>query len=229
MSPTTSHASSSSAYDVQSEKLLAREVNSSFSSCCPWAWRHAPRTLTGSLRDQSARRGAASPLCRASSASYRVVLTQAWKSSRSVMRSACSRPLSHVLTRRTTPAPPNARTEPEPRLRALACARTASAFCLHRCQSQSWRFALLRFRRREVPLLYRPRNAGKSGWGIELPHPESPQQCARPLMADVGELADVQRPGQGRDAGHRKDPLARTTPLPVTVAEDSPLAQFFER
>src|SRR5436190_9805840 len=85
MSPTTSYACSSNAYDVHSEKLLAREVKSSSSSCCPWALRHAPRTLTGSLRDQSARRGAASPLCRASSASYRVVLTQARKSSRSVM------------------------------------------------------------------------------------------------------------------------------------------------
>src|SRR2546423_1900219 len=85
MSPTTSYACSSNSYDVHSEKLLAREVKSSSSSCCPWALRHAPRTLTGSLRDQIARRGAASPLCRASSASYRVVLTQARKSSRSVM------------------------------------------------------------------------------------------------------------------------------------------------
>jgi hypothetical protein len=33
------------------------------------ALRHAPRTLTGSLRDQIARRGRASPLCRATSAS----------------------------------------------------------------------------------------------------------------------------------------------------------------
>src|SRR5204862_1023217 len=85
MSPTTSYACSSNAYDLHSEKLLAREVKSSSSSCCPWALRHAPRTLTGSLRDQSARRGAASPLCSASSASYRVVLTQARKSSRSVI------------------------------------------------------------------------------------------------------------------------------------------------
>src|SRR5919201_4845464 len=85
MSPTTSYACSSNLYDVQSEKLVAREVKSSSSSCCPWALRHAPRTLTGSLRDQSARRGTASPLCRASSASYKVDLTQARKSSRSVM------------------------------------------------------------------------------------------------------------------------------------------------
>src|SRR5436309_3974725 len=85
MSPTTSYDCSSNAYDVQLEKLLARDVKSSSSSCCPWALRHAPRTLTGSFRDQSARRGAASPLCRANSASYRVVLTQARKSSRSVM------------------------------------------------------------------------------------------------------------------------------------------------
>src|SRR5919202_3749694 len=85
MSPTTSYACSSNAYDVQSEKLLSREAKSSSSSCCPWALRHAPRTLTGSLREQSALRGAASPLCRASSASYRVVLTQARKSSRSVI------------------------------------------------------------------------------------------------------------------------------------------------
>src|SRR5918995_434949 len=54
MSPTTSYACSSNVYDVQSEKLLAREVKSSSSSCCPWALRHAPRTLTGSLGDQSA-------------------------------------------------------------------------------------------------------------------------------------------------------------------------------
>src|SRR4029450_12631023 len=87
MSPTTSYACSSNAYDVQSEKLLPREVKSSSSSCCPCALRHAPRTLTGSLRDQSARRGAEWPLCRASSASYSVVLTQARKSSRSVMPS----------------------------------------------------------------------------------------------------------------------------------------------
>src|SRR5205809_268628 len=59
MSPTTSYACSSNSYDVQSEKLLAREAKSSSSSCCPWALRHAPRTLTGSLRDQSARRGPA--------------------------------------------------------------------------------------------------------------------------------------------------------------------------
>src|SRR5919108_6364227 len=85
MSPTASYACNSNVYDVQSEKLFAREVKSSSSSRCPWALRHAPRTLTGSLRDQSARRGAASPLCRASSASYRVVLTQVRKSSRSVM------------------------------------------------------------------------------------------------------------------------------------------------
>jgi hypothetical protein len=45
--------------------------------------------LHGSLRHQSARRGAASPLCRASSASYSEVRTQARKSSRSVMPSAC--------------------------------------------------------------------------------------------------------------------------------------------
>src|SRR5919198_5762397 len=85
MSPTTSYACNSNVYDVQSEKLLAREVKSSSSSCCPWALRHAPRTLTGSLRDQSARRGAASPLCRASSASYSLVLTQARKSSLSLI------------------------------------------------------------------------------------------------------------------------------------------------
>src|SRR5829696_641351 len=81
MSPTTSYACTSNAYDVQSEKLLAREAKRSSSSCCPWALRHAPKTLTGSMRDQSPRRGAASPLCRASSASNRVVLTQARKSS----------------------------------------------------------------------------------------------------------------------------------------------------
>src|ERR671935_1386124 len=99
MSPTTSNACSSKAYDVQSEKLLAREVKSSSSSCCPWALRHAPRTLTGSLRDQSARHGAPSPLCRASSASYRVVLTQARKSSRSVMPQGAPCPtLSRLVT-----------------------------------------------------------------------------------------------------------------------------------
>src|ERR687883_175762 len=99
MSPTTSYACSSSAYDVQSEKLLAREAKSSSSSCCPWAFRHAPRTVTGSLRDQSARRGAASPLCRASSASYRVVLTQARKSSRSLMPQHAPGPaLSRLVT-----------------------------------------------------------------------------------------------------------------------------------
>ena len=63
-SPTTSYACSSNSYDVQSEKLSASGVKSSSSSSCPRALRHAPRTLTGSFRDQSARRGAASPLCR---------------------------------------------------------------------------------------------------------------------------------------------------------------------
>src|SRR3954464_15392330 len=89
MSPTTSYASSSNAYDVQSEKVFPSEVKSSSSSACPWALRHAPSTLTGSLRDQMARRGAGSPLCRASSASSSAVSTQARKSSRSVMRQAC--------------------------------------------------------------------------------------------------------------------------------------------
>src|SRR5688572_23868885 len=99
MSPTTSYACSSNAYDVHSEKLLAREVKSSSSSRCPWALRHAPRTLTGSLRDQSARRGAASPSCSASSASYIVVLTQARKSSRSVMPHPALDPaLSRLVT-----------------------------------------------------------------------------------------------------------------------------------
>ena len=40
----------------------------------PMAFRNEPTTLTASLRDQSARRGAASPLCRASSDWYSVVL-----------------------------------------------------------------------------------------------------------------------------------------------------------
>src|SRR6476619_552602 len=48
--------------------------------------------LTGSLRDQIARRGDASPLCRASSASYSTDLTQARKWSRSVMTPACACP-----------------------------------------------------------------------------------------------------------------------------------------
>ena len=67
--PTTSYACSSNSYNVQSEKLSASGVKSSSSSSCPRALRHAPRTLTGSFRDQSARRGAASPLCRAGSTS----------------------------------------------------------------------------------------------------------------------------------------------------------------
>src|SRR4051812_34029386 len=83
MSPNTSYACSSNSYDVQSEKLSARAAKSSSNSSCPVALRHAPSTLTGSLRDQSARRGAASPLCSSSSASYRLVLTQSRKSSRS--------------------------------------------------------------------------------------------------------------------------------------------------
>src|SRR4051794_26430089 len=76
MSPATSNACTSNAYDVQSEKLCSRALKSSCSSCCPLALRHAPRTLTGWLRDQSARRGAASPLCRATSASYSEVWIQ---------------------------------------------------------------------------------------------------------------------------------------------------------
>ena len=46
----------------------------------------------GSLRDHSARRGPASPLCIARSASYSAELTQARRSSRSAMFSACSWP-----------------------------------------------------------------------------------------------------------------------------------------
>src|SRR4051812_38424810 len=69
---------------------LPERGESSSSSACPWALRHAPSTLTGSLRDQMARRGAGSPLCRASSASYSAVSTQARKSSRSVMRQGCA-------------------------------------------------------------------------------------------------------------------------------------------
>lgn len=53
----TSYASSSKEYDVQSEKLSPRAVKSSSISRWPRALRQAPRTLTGSLRDHSARRG----------------------------------------------------------------------------------------------------------------------------------------------------------------------------
>jgi hypothetical protein len=62
--------------EVQSLKLFASSVNRVVTSCCPKALRHAPRTLTGSLRDQSARLGAESPLWSASSASASVVLNQ---------------------------------------------------------------------------------------------------------------------------------------------------------
>lgn len=47
---------------------------------------HAPSTVTGSLLDQIASRGAASPLCSASSASWRRVRTHSKKSSRSLGR-----------------------------------------------------------------------------------------------------------------------------------------------
>src|SRR5829696_1273261 len=135
MSPTTSYACSSSAYDVQLEKLSPRAVKSWFSSCCPWASRNAPRTLTGSLRDQSARRGAASPLCSASSASYRTVLTQARKSSRSVMPSACS-----DLARRTVVTG-----EPEPSQKRMSGSAAERRFRLFR----SRRSALVRGGTRE--------------------------------------------------------------------------------
>src|SRR4051795_481074 len=82
MSPTASYASSSYSNDVQSEKLSARTSKSSLISCWPFALRHAPNTLTGSLRDQSARRGAGWPSCSARSASYSAVLTQVRNSSR---------------------------------------------------------------------------------------------------------------------------------------------------
>ena len=78
--------------DVQSEKLLSRKVKASSTSSLPYALRQAPSTLTGSLRDYSARRGPASPLCTARSASYSAELTQARASSRSAMSSACSWP-----------------------------------------------------------------------------------------------------------------------------------------
>src|ERR1700729_3014244 len=84
MSPTTSYACSSNVYYVQSEKLFERPLKRSSKSACPKALRNAPRTLTGSLRDQSARRGPAFPLCRATSASNRLVVTQARNSSLSL-------------------------------------------------------------------------------------------------------------------------------------------------
>lgn len=64
---------------------LARLANRSSSSCWPNALRQAPRTLTGSLSDQMALGGPASPVWRAISASYRVDRNQARKSSESVM------------------------------------------------------------------------------------------------------------------------------------------------
>src|SRR3954471_15425316 len=75
---------------MQLEKLRPSAVKSSSSSSCPRAFLHAPRTLTGSLRDHSARRGPASPLCSASSAPYKEVLTHVKKSSRSDMTKSCS-------------------------------------------------------------------------------------------------------------------------------------------
>src|SRR5215208_6871947 len=94
MSPRTSYACSSNRYDVQSEKLAPSASKSSSSSCWPRGLRHAPRTLTGSLRDQIARRGPASPLCSASSAWYSTVVTQVKKSSRSLI------PETHVVDAR---------------------------------------------------------------------------------------------------------------------------------
>ena len=88
MSLITSNASSSSAYEVQVEKPSARKVKSFSTSRCPLALRQAPSTLTGSLRDHTARRGPASPLCSASSAAANGPSNQALKSSRSVMQSA---------------------------------------------------------------------------------------------------------------------------------------------
>src|SRR4029450_9675250 len=72
-------------YDTQSEKLAASSRNSSLSSSCPLADFHAPRTVTGSFLDQTASRGAASPLCRASSASLRRDLAHPRNSSLSSM------------------------------------------------------------------------------------------------------------------------------------------------
>src|SRR5919112_120821 len=110
MSPTTSNACNSNVYDVQSEKRLSRKVKVSSNSCCPYAFRKAPRMLTGSLRDQSARRGAASPLCTATSASYSADLTQARKSSRSVMpQHATAQRLRTGVTAESVPAPTTVR------------------------------------------------------------------------------------------------------------------------
>src|SRR5919197_2985708 len=143
MSPTTSYACSSNVYDVQSEKLLAREVKSSSSSCCPWALRHAPRTLTGSLRDQSARRGAASPLCRASSASYRVVLTQPRKSSRSLMPQHAPGPaLSRLVTTLLLLA------GYPPRTNAVVCSGTELTPAFPRFRHSRHRFGPIRLPRR---------------------------------------------------------------------------------
>src|SRR6185295_14567632 len=71
MSPTTSAATMSYEYDVQSEKLASRSRKRFLNSSCPCADFHAPRTVTGSFLDQIASLGAASPLCSASSASLR--------------------------------------------------------------------------------------------------------------------------------------------------------------
>ena len=85
MSPITSAAMISFEYDVQFEKLASSWMKRSLNSLCPVADFQAPRTVTGSLRDQIARRGAASPLCSAISASLRRDFVHARKSSRSLM------------------------------------------------------------------------------------------------------------------------------------------------
>src|SRR5215207_5667183 len=84
MSPITSAAMISCEYDVQSENLASSWAKRPRNSFCPVADFQAPRTVTGSRRDQIASRGATSPLCSAISASLRRDSTHTRKSSRSL-------------------------------------------------------------------------------------------------------------------------------------------------
>src|SRR6476619_2843595 len=85
MSPITSAATSSYEYDLQSENLVSRCRKSPVTSSGPFADFHAPKTVTGSFWDQIAKRGAASPLWSASSASRRRVFTHSRNSSLSLI------------------------------------------------------------------------------------------------------------------------------------------------
>ena len=84
---------------LEPDMLCSIQLKSSSSSARPVALFAAPRTVTGSWRDQISRRGLASPSCTATSASRTREFTHARKSSRSVIPSIMPLPKPYPIVR----------------------------------------------------------------------------------------------------------------------------------